>query len=124
MLSILKARNETGFTQPINLYELRVRQKFSSPADQLRGHWRAAVRQHLKAGQIVRVRCGELSQKINHGRDENGIIYSLFRDDFAERFRLEVCESKLARAAHWRANPRGGGGDWKCPWGGVAHTRL
>src|ERR1700735_5736772 len=110
MLSILKARNETGFTQPINLYELRVRQKFSSPADQLRGHWRSAVRKHLKAGQIVRVRCGELSQKIDHGRDENGIIHALFRDNFAERLRLEACESNLAPAEHWGRQDRGGAG--------------
>src|ERR1700722_7954652 len=123
MFSILKAREETGFTQPINLHELRIRQKFSNPADQLRRHWRSAVREHLKAGQIVRVRFGELSQKIDHGRDENGIIHSLFRDHLAEGFRLEACKRNLARAEHWRRKHRGEGGDMKRGGGGEEYRR-
>jgi hypothetical protein len=64
-------------------------------------------------GTICAVGFSELHQEIYHGRDENGVIHTLFRDGFAERLGLEACKSNLARAEHWRREHRGKAGNMK-----------
>src|ERR1700722_21011434 len=98
MLGVLKPGEESGLAQSVDLYKFRLRQEFTGPPDQLRGDGRPTIREHFKAGQILRMVLSELDEKVDHRRDQNRVIHALLRYDLTESFGLKARESDLARA--------------------------
>src|SRR5258708_15977933 len=107
VLVILQAREKTGFTQSVDLNQLKIRQKLPRPVNEPRRHRRSAISQHLEAAQVVLFSFWRLGQQIDHCRHQNGVTYSFPFDSLSKDLPAEFGNGYLTRAKHRNREHRG-----------------
>src|SRR5580704_668168 len=113
MLLVFETREETSFAESIGLKEFHLRQKLSCSLNKFRCHWRTAISQNLEAAQVVPLCFGELSQQVQHRRDEHRVSYAFALYQLTETLRAELRNCDLARTEGRRCEHGGKIGDVK-----------
>src|SRR5579863_7132104 len=98
MLLIFETREEASFAESIGLKEFHLRQELSCSLNKFRCHWRTAISQNLEAAQVIRLCFLELSQQVQHRRDEHRVSYPFALYHLTETLRGELWNRDLARA--------------------------
>src|SRR5690349_17553629 len=98
MLLVLQAGEESGLAEAVNLDEFHLRQELPGTPDQFGSHWRSAIREDLKAPQIVLPGARELSQQIDHGWNQDSVANALALHGLAEALRTKFRQRHLERA--------------------------
>src|SRR6267154_3358205 len=98
MLIVIKSREKARLAQPVDLNQSDIRKHGPSAMNNFGRDGRAPVSKLLQAPEIIARQLRELSQQVDHRRDEHGIAHAFALHRLAELLGAELRKRDLTCA--------------------------